>query len=131
MNTRPSTTKILTMPMPMPIGNCHKTANATPSNVPCAKASAKNAMRRHKTRQPKGAESGAKMLPAIQAGAMMANQAVIIDIRNVFIKGTRQFCLKSLVFLIISRLEHGAHKRAADAHKAAHNDGQKASETPN
>ena len=51
-----------------------------------SKASAKNAMRRHNTKQPKGAESKAKMLPAIQAGAMMANQAVIIDIRNIFRK---------------------------------------------
>jgi hypothetical protein len=68
------------------MGNCHNTANATPNNVPCASASAKNAMRRHNTKQPKGAESKAKILPAIQAGAMMANQAVIIDIRNIFRK---------------------------------------------
>ncbi|BFM04498.1 hypothetical protein Psyaliredsea_31450 [Psychrobacter alimentarius] len=43
-------------------------------------------MRRHNTKQPKGADNSAKILPAIQAGAMMANQAVIIYIRKIFIK---------------------------------------------
>ena len=83
----------LTKAMPIPIGNCHHTAKATPSKVPCAKASAKKAMRRHKTKQPKGADSNAKILPAIQAGAMMANQAVIINIRKSFYKAQRSICV--------------------------------------
>ena len=130
------------------MGNCHQAASATPSKVPCAKASAKNAMRRHKTKHPKGADSRAKILPAIQAGAIMANQAVIRSVRKIFIRkvsavyrsgnaGFNEFDVSYfrfssslfLVIIVIARLVHDARKHVADAHMAAHNDDQIAFET--
>jgi hypothetical protein len=50
-------------------------------------------MRRHKTKQPNGADNNANILPAIQAGAMMANQAVIMNVRKIFYKRVEPYYL--------------------------------------
>jgi hypothetical protein len=50
-------------------GNANNPANATPSNVPCAKVSAKKDILRHNIKQPSGAVRNTSNAPIVQAGA--------------------------------------------------------------
>ena len=70
-------TAMLIIPMPKSAGRFSHTASATPSSAPCAKVSEKKAMRRHKTKQPKGADNNAINTPAIQAGAIIGSQSLM------------------------------------------------------